>query len=186
MQARPDRVRTPTLGFIGLLLALGACAPRRDEVATARPATDSATKPWTIFREIDIRPFGKVTLGAAFAQRAPTAVAVSPGMFALVSDEGKFANTDSILVRVDGENRVSALSFVYQAGTEYDTSVTQYQGLLGIPTSRAAADSAGGKIERRLGGRANALRANPFRGCRHACARGFNAARPIPLSKRPS
>ena len=106
--------RPATLGFIGLLFALGACSPRRDETASARPAADSATTSRAIFR----------------------------------SDEGKFANTDSILVRVDGDNRVRTLSFVYQAGTEYDVSVTQYQGLLGIPTSRTVTDSAGGKVDR--------------------------------------
>jgi len=145
MSARPA-----TLGFIGLLLALGACSPRRDEAASTRPAADSATSPRAIFREIDIRPFGKVTLGAPFTQRAPIAVVISPGMFALVSDEGRFANTDSILVRLDGENRVRALTFVYQAGTEYDAGVTEYQVSLGIPTSRTVTDSAGGKIDRAI------------------------------------
>ena len=142
MSARPA-----TLGLIGVLLALGACSPRRDEATLARPAADSATTPRAIFREIDIRPFGKVTLGAPFTQRAPTAVPIGPGMFALVSDEGRFANTDSILVRVDGDNRVRALTFVYQAGTEYDTGVTEYQVSLGVPTRRTVADSAGGKVD---------------------------------------
>jgi hypothetical protein len=95
MSLRP-RAGNPTLGFVGLLLALVACSTRRDETESARPATDSSTTPRAIFREIDIRPFGKVTLGAPFAQRAPTAVAVGPGMFALVTDEGKFANTDAL------------------------------------------------------------------------------------------
>ena len=147
MSPRP-RAGTPTRGFIGLLLALVACSTRRDEAESARPATDSATTPRAIFREIDIRPFGKVTLGAPFAQRAPTAVAIGPGVFALVADDGHFANTDSILVRVDGENRVRALVFIYQAGTEYDAGVTEYQGSLGIPASRTLVDSAGGKLDR--------------------------------------
>jgi hypothetical protein len=133
--------------FIGIFLALAACSGR-PEPASRRIAADSATTELSIFREIDIRPFGKITLGAPFTRRSPSVVAVGPRLFALNAAGGHFANTDSILVRVDDGSLVRAVYFVYLPGTDFSAGIADYQSSLGPPTAQGVNDSAGGKLER--------------------------------------
>jgi len=134
--------------FVRILLALCACSERPETAASRNTTADSSATSPSIFREINIGPFGKVTLGAPFTQRSANVVAVGPGLFALNPAGGRFANTDSILVRVDSANRVRSLYFVYVTGTDYSAGVAEYQGSLGVPTTQGVSDSAGGKLER--------------------------------------
>jgi hypothetical protein len=59
---------------------------------------------------------------------------------------GRYADTDSILVRVNTANVVTGLFFVYRAGKDFAAAVADYTSSLGKPRSFSA-DSAGGRIE---------------------------------------
>lgn len=121
------------------LLAVTACAP------SPTPGSSAATP---IFREIDIRPYGVIALGKPFTQRVGIGKEVRPRLFVLDVPGAQFADTDSILVELDGSDRVIALHFVYQAGKDYGASVNGYEESLGAPTARTSADSVGGKVDR--------------------------------------
>ncbi len=123
------------------LLSLVACAP-----AQSPPRAEAASP--ALFREINIQPFGTVRLSANFAQRHTNAAALGPGLYVLNAPKGSFGDTDSILVHVDRDNRVTALDFVYQAGKDFAAALAEYETSLGTPASRLVTDSGGGQVDR--------------------------------------
>lgn len=123
------------------LVSLAACTP-----APSPPPGEAASQ--ALFREISIQPFGTVSLSADFAQRHTNAAPLGSGLYVLNAPRGSFGDTDSILVHVDGDNRVTALDFVYQAGKDFAAALAAYDGSLGAPASRTVIDSAGGQVER--------------------------------------
>jgi hypothetical protein len=123
------------------LAAIGSCAGGTPPSA---PAPSRA-----IFREIDISPFGAIGLGAPLASGAAgLAVAAGQHLFVIRPPHPRFADADSILVRLDAAQRVVALYFVYHAGKDYPAAVADYESSLGRPARRVAKDSAGGRLER--------------------------------------
>ena len=88
----------------------------------------------SIFRTIDISPFGRIALAEPFAQRASLGVPVRDRTYFLGG--GRFADTDSILVTVDTLGRVEAIEFVYAAGKNFAAAVAEYEALIGPASSR--------------------------------------------------
>lgn len=136
-------MRAPILS--ASVAAIAACSPHAESPKAA--ATDGAAQ--AIFREIDVRPLQPIALGAPFDQRPGTAALIGPGVYVLLLEgRGGFGGTDSLLVRVGPDNRVTSLRFVYPASQDYTAMLREYEGSLGRPGETATKDSAGGRLER--------------------------------------
>jgi hypothetical protein len=121
---------------LAFVVAVTACAQD-----VARPPV----APPPIFREVSIAPFGRLALGAPLA---PTAAQLShptgAGEVALVSPGGRFADTDSLLVRLDGDGHVAALRFVYVPGKDFAATVADYTTDFGAPATQSGDPSGAG------------------------------------------
>lgn len=128
--------------LIGIALVACTASERRSDSDTTL-----ATK--TIFRQIDVAPFGAVVLGASLADAtsAPM-IEVQPHMFLLLPEGGRFADTDSLFVLVTETGRVSGMRFVYDRAKNFDAAVAEYTRALGAATTRASFDSAGAQVTR--------------------------------------
>ena len=83
-----------------------------------------------IFREISIRPYGSITLGAPFGQRDSLATELAPNVFALPPG---FGGTNSIVVVLSSSGDVFALIFEYGADREFEAMLADYATSLGEP-----------------------------------------------------
>src|SRR5688572_26828943 len=103
---------TRHLTILASLLVVAACASRTRELDSSPPS-----QPISIFRTIDVAPFGRITLSEPFTQRTTLGVSVNDRTYLLAG--GRFADTDSILVTVDTLGRVESIDFVYTFGKDF-------------------------------------------------------------------
>ena len=120
---------TRSLAILASLVFATACASRSSP-GTPTPELSRTS----IFRTIDISPFGQITLSKPFDQRGTLGVPVRDRTYFLGG--GRFADTDSILVTVDTLGRVEAIEFVYGGGKSFTAAVAEYEALIGPATSR--------------------------------------------------
>ena len=116
-------------------------------VFTAAPgglAAQQADTAKTIFRAIDIAPYGRVLLGKHFAYRLFRGRRIAEGRYELRG--GQFADTRAIVIAVDSVNRVTAIDFNYLPGKRYAATVADYTTALGRPVETHTRDSAGVRI----------------------------------------
>ncbi len=99
--------------------------------AAPHPTTQPPAPSASIFRYIDIAPYGRIELGAPFGADS-LVTQISDSVVELPRQT--FGGTDRITIHLTPDRKVYAMSFLYPQGTSYDAMVESYTEDLGPPT----------------------------------------------------